>query len=141
MSRPMKRFLLAVSMLSVVGAAAAGCEKKGDENKDDKPLMEPAALERDALAVLEEMATIIEANQEDCRAMGTKLEEALKKRGEELGKLQKAAAQLTPEQKRATDERTRANVAPLKARIEPALMKCKDHASVQDAIKKFAPQH
>ena len=90
-----------------------------------------------AVALTEQIATIVDANKDNCDAMGDKLGAFLDKNGKELEKLKAAGKTVTAAQKKAFEEKYADRMKAAGAKIMPGLQKCSSNAKVSSVMKKM----
>ncbi|MEO8842826.1 MAG: hypothetical protein ABI591_13875 [Kofleriaceae bacterium] len=89
-----------------------------------------------AVVMMEQIATIIDANKDNCDAMGDKLGTYLDKNAAELDKLKAAGRTQTAAQKKAFSEKYGTRLKAVADKMMPGLEKCRTNAKVTAAMKK-----
>lgn len=89
-----------------------------------------------AVVMLEEIATIVDTNKDNCDAMGDKLTAYLDKNADKLNKLKAAGKKLTDKQKQDFSEKYKDRMKAVSAKMTPGMQKCAKNQKVADAMKK-----
>jgi hypothetical protein len=89
-----------------------------------------------AVVMMEQIATIIDTNKDNCDAMGDKLGTYMDKNGVELKKLKDAGKTLTDAQKKTFMDKYAARMKAISDKMVPGLQKCSTNAKVTAAMKK-----
>jgi hypothetical protein len=95
-----------------------------------------AAQAERSVVLTEQIATIVDANKDNCDAMGDKLGVFLDKNGKEIDQLRAAGKTLTAEQKKAFEDKYAERMKAAGAKIMPGLQKCGSNAKVSSVMKK-----
>jgi hypothetical protein len=88
------------------------------------------------MRVLDEIATLVEANKRDCDALGARLEAYYEEEGQFVLAAKAAFAKLAPPEKKALQTRYRTRFNATWKRIQPGMKACKDNASVKTVLDK-----
>ena len=91
-----------------------------------------------AIVVLEEIATIVDTNKDNCDGMGDKLTAYMDKNLERVKALHAAGKNLTEQQKKDFMEKYKARLTAASTKMEAGLQKCMKNAKVSGAMQKFA---
>ena len=89
-----------------------------------------------AVVLTEQIATLVDANKDNCDVMGDKLGAFMDKNGEQLQKLKAAGKNLTAAQKKAFEEKYADRMKAAGTKMMPALQKCGSNAKVSAVMKK-----
>jgi Tfp pilus assembly protein PilV len=89
-----------------------------------------------AVVLMEQLATIIDANKDNCDAMADKLTVFMDKNGEQLRKLKAAGKTVTEQQKKAFSEKYKDRMQAVSAKIMPGMQKCANNPKVSAVMKK-----
>lgn len=87
-----------------------------------------------AVVLMEQFAIIVDANKDNCDAMGTKLTEFVDSHSAQIKKL-RSAKPATEEERRAFSEKYHDRMAAVAAKMMPGLKKCQSNAKVTAALK------
>ena len=120
-----KAFVLAVAL---VLAFVPARQSRADANSDH--------AER-AVVMMEQIATIVDANKASCDTMADKLNGYFDKNGAELKELNAAGKNLTAEQKKAFSEKYADRMKAVMGKMAPGMKACKDNAKVKAAMSKL----
>src|SRR4051794_4938789 len=115
---PMKQVIVLALVLAFVPAR----QSRADANADH--------AER-AVVMMEEIATIVDANKANCDAMGDKLNGYLEKNGAELKQLNAAGKNLTAEQKKAFSDKYADRMKAVFAKMTPGMKSCQANTKVK----------
>jgi hypothetical protein len=118
----MKHVLVLVVALALIPARRVHADANSDGER--------------ALAMMEQIATIIDTNKDNCDAMGDKLGTYMDKNGPEIEKLKAAGKTLTAAQKKAFMDKHADRFKALADKMMPGLQKCSANAKVTAAMKK-----
>jgi hypothetical protein len=89
-----------------------------------------------AVVMMEQIATIVDTNKDNCDAMGDKLGTYMDKNGDELKKLKIAGKNLSEEQKKTFSEKYKDRLKAMGAKMQAGLQKCSGNKKVTDAMKR-----
>jgi hypothetical protein len=89
-----------------------------------------------AVVMMEQIATIVDTNKDNCDLMGAKLGTYMDQNGDELKKLKIAGKNLTDEQKKTFSEKYKDRLKAMSAKMQPGLQKCAGNKKVSDAMKR-----
>jgi hypothetical protein len=118
----MKYALILVVALALVPARHAYADASADQAEK-------------AVVMMEQIATIIDANKANCDAMGDKLGAYMDKNGEQLKKLKAAGKTLSDEQKKAFSEKYNDRMKAVFTKMQPGMQKCSGNAKVSSVMK------
>jgi hypothetical protein len=88
-----------------------------------------------AVVLMEKFAAIVDANKDNCDAMGNKLTAFVEDNSAQIKKL-KSGKPTTPEERRAFSEKYSDRMAAVAAKMMPGLKKCQSNAKVAAALKR-----
>ena len=89
------------------------------------------------IAFMEEMAAIIDDNKTDCDRMGAELGRLMDENDDFIHHIRELDKDMTPEQKRAFDEKYKPRMEGVVQKMMGGLIACKDNQAVQDAFQRF----
>jgi hypothetical protein len=95
-----------------------------------------AAISERAVVLMEQIATVIDTNKDNCDAMGDKLTTYMDKNGAEVKKLKDAGKTLTDAEKKAFMDKYADRMKAIANKMMPPLQKCGNNAKVTAAMKK-----
>lgn len=91
----------------------------------------------ESIKLMEEMATIMDSNKEDCDKMGGALAKFMDSNGSKIADLKKATEGKSKEEQKKMMEKYEDRMKAVMGKVMGAGMKCKDNKKVQDAMKKM----
>jgi hypothetical protein len=118
----MKHALVLVVALALIPARRAHADAAADGER--------------AVVMMEQLATLIDSNKDNCDAMGATLNAYIDKNAAELARLKAAGKTQTAAQKKAFMDKYAARFKAVADKMMPGLQKCKDNAKVTGAMKK-----
>ncbi|MEO7730451.1 MAG: hypothetical protein ABIY55_05725 [Kofleriaceae bacterium] len=119
----MKHFLVLFVVLTLVPARRVYADANADQAEQ-------------AVVMMEQIATIIDANKANCDAMGDKLGAYMDKNGEQLKQLKQSGKTLSAEQKKAFSTKYADRMKAVSAKMMPGMQKCSSNAKVAAVMKK-----
>lgn len=118
----MKRALVSV-------AAAVLFAFPGDARADSNSEMVEKAVQ-----ILERIASVVDANQNDCNIMGDKLGKIVDENAAFLAQAKARADALPPGERNAIESRFRGRIMAAIGKMRPGMMKCGSNPKVQSAL-------
>ena len=88
------------------------------------------------MAVMEQMATIVDANKNDCNAMGDKLDRFMTDNAAFFKDAKARAEKMSDQEKQQIEERYRARLQVVVAKLQGGITKCATNPKVVAAIQK-----
>jgi hypothetical protein len=119
----MKHALVLVAALALIPARRVHADTNADNAEK-------------AVVMMEQIATIVDTNKDNCDAMGDKLGTYMDKNGDQMKKLKAAGKTLTDAQKKAFEDKYADRVKAIADKMMPGLQKCHANAKVTGAMKK-----
>jgi hypothetical protein len=119
----MKHTLVVVIVLALIPARRVHADTNADNAEK-------------AVVMMEQLATIVDTNKDNCDAMGDKLGTYMDKNGDQLKKLKAADKSVTAEQKKAFEEKYKDRMKAVGDKMMPGLQKCSGNAKVTAVMKK-----
>jgi hypothetical protein len=95
-----------------------------------------AAQAEQAVAMMEQIAAIIDTNKNNCDAMGDKLGAYMDKHGAELEQLKAAGKTRSDEQKKAFSDKYGDRMKAVAEKMRPGMQNCRSNAKVSAVMKK-----
>jgi uncharacterized protein YicC (UPF0701 family) len=129
MDRSMRRvvgLLLAAGALATLPLAVAS-DARADTNGD---------LAAKVVALIEAGATVVDANRNDCNAMGDKLSQMLSDNADFIDQVKARAEKATPDELRAVSARYQARVEAAMTKAKPGLDRCRTNAKVAAVLRR-----
>lgn len=92
-----------------------------------------------AVQILERIANAVDANQNDCNAMGDKLTVIVDQNAAFLAQAKARSEQLTPRARNAIEARFRDRILAAISKMRPGMMKCGSNPKVSAALARVNP--
>ena len=89
-----------------------------------------------SVVMLEQIATIVDTNKDNCDVMGDKLGAYMDKNGEKMKKLKASGKTVSAEQKKAFQEKYKDRMKAMSEKMMPGMQKCSGNAKVSAVMKK-----
>lgn len=93
------------------------------------------------VALMEQMANIIDADKANCDKMGADLDAWLSKNSAEIERMHDIGQRQTPEQRAEFRKKYGARLGAAETKMRPGLMNCSQNAKVKTAISKMRTNH
>ena len=91
-----------------------------------------------AVVLMEQVATIIDTNKDNCDAMGDKLTAFFDKNAAELKRLKESGKSVSAEQKKQFSEKYKDRMKAVSDKMMTGLKNCSNNTKVSDAMKKMS---
>jgi hypothetical protein len=112
----------------------AGVEDAGDEDADAS--IDIDAMSARGMTMIEEIATIIHANEDNCDAMGAKVDAYYKDNQASIDDMHETYGKMARDARKVLQTRYRARFDTAWKKLQPGLKKCKDEPKIKALVVK-----